>query len=140
MFGKYGRTGSAILAEPSSAKKVQFGRNRVQSITSNPVYICTTSRCRRDHCQVILLVHTVPPLACHLNGMLEGSHVVHGCLGQKKNKSYFFQHSQCSRIHGCHGCLHLSSASSHQHQFTDSRIHGFTDVLGRKKIRVFFPT
>ena len=37
-----------------------------------------------------------------------------------------------SRIHGC---LHLSSASSHQHQFTDSRVHG---CLGQKKNKSFF--
>ena len=45
MCGQYGRTGSAILAEPfgsaehGSAKKwfglVRFGRNRVRSITNN---------------------------------------------------------------------------------------------------------
>ena len=55
--------------------------------------------------------------------MYTGSRI-HGCLGQKKIR-FFFQHSQCSRIHGftdvftCHQHLHIN---------TNSRIHGFTRV------------
>ena len=65
---------------------------------------------------------------------------VHGCLGQKKIRVIF---SNIANVHGftdvtdvftCHQQLHINTSSHH------SRIHGFTDVLGRKKIRVFFPT
>ena len=58
---------------------------------------------------------------------------VHRCLGQKKNKSYFFQHSQCSRIHGFTDVTDVFTCHQHLHINTSSRIHGFTDVLGRKK-------